>query len=76
MVMLTRSQLDALLSGLRVKAVKIARDYPVGDQAKAISGEAETLESRVSANDSAYFHREVAALISDIGAVAPVIPHE
>ena len=71
MTHLTRSQLDDMLQGLRAKAARIARDYPTGDQADAIAGEAEAIEYQVAANDAAYFHYRVASIMHEVGAVEP-----
>lgn len=76
MTHLTRSQLDDMLHGLRAKAARIARDYPAGDQADAIAGEAEAIEHQVAANDAEYFHDEVAAIMREVGAVEPEDSHE
>lgn len=73
---LTRSQLDDLLKGLREQAIQIARDYPPGDQAEAIAGEAEALERYVAENDSDYFHNKVATIMQAVGAVEPEGAHE
>jgi len=76
MTRLTRSQLDDLLQGLRAKAARIARDYPAGDQADVIAGEAEAIEHQVAANDADYFHDGVAAIMREVGAVEPEDSHE
>lgn len=76
MTHLTRSQLDDLLKGLREQAVQIARDYPPGEQAEAIAGQAEALERYVAANDADYFHSKVATIMLDVGAVEPEGAHE
>jgi hypothetical protein len=73
---LTRSQLDDLLNALHEQAVQIARDYPPGDRAEAIAGEAEALEHHVAANDAEHFHKKVATIMQAAGAVEPEVHHE
>lgn len=64
---LSRDELDNHLHGLRVKAARIARDYPAGDQVEAVAGEAEVIEQLVAPADIAYFHDRVEAIIWEAG---------